>query len=197
MLINRKLVLNKKLIAGLLSVLMITSFIYVLGGASGHSSTLDRARTIVQYKGDPNAESRLSGWKKLIIERIQKYPLWGIGFGRELLPYEGYRNPHNSHLVLLARTGLIGFTFYLLFNYFFVKQLFILLKNRKTHPIFRNYAVGILSLYAFIMVFSSFNVVLELPYMGIFYWMILGLGIALVNVNRKFMRNRNSEAFSS
>jgi len=45
-----------------------------------------------------------------------------------------------------------------------------------------NVAPGILSIYLYIIVLGVFNVCLEVPYIGIFYWIILGMGMAIMKM---------------
>jgi hypothetical protein len=90
---------------------------------------------------------------------------------------------HNSPLSIWVRTGFPGFFTFLsiniIFYYYCVKFCF----NTK-EKLFRAYMVGILGGHISIFINSLFFMVLQVPYMGVFYWIFMGLGMALINVSK-------------
>jgi len=46
------------------------------------------------------------------------------------------------------------------------------------------YLLALMSCHVSISIFAFFNVVLEGPFMGIFFWIIMGLVMALINIKK-------------
>lgn len=121
------------------------------------------------------------------LQRVLQNPL-GDGFGRPAAIWETMSGGnievdyHNSHLSLLVRTGVLGFLIYLCINaLFYYRALQFCVRTDK--PLHRAYMTGILAGHMSIAINSMFFMVLQGPYMGIFYWIFMGLGIALINVS--------------
>ena len=133
-----------------------------------------------------------------MLKELFKKPLFGWGFGRpfrsptlESLGWgageeDGWIDPHNSHLNIAYKSGIIGYVIFLLIiASFFKKTIRLLLRMRKDDKI-KLYIGGLLTCVVNILVLSFFEVVLEGPFMGSFLWISMGLIVALENIyNRK------------
>ena len=115
---------------------------------------------------------------RYLIAEIQRSPLLGAGFGQEIsLRYHSTDShdvdPHNSFVAIAYRMGVPAAI--CLF-------LAILLISRRAGQVVRrqdmlqaSYLLACLGSFVSLCVFAAFNVVLEGPYMGIFFWLFLGL----------------------
>ena len=137
-----------------------------------------------------NAQWRLAFWKYMLEESAQR-PLFGAGFGtpsnftwngvhydrRTGDPNDPFdvSGPHNSFVNLLYRTGLPGLLALLAILLLAVIRL--LPVARRTRGEDRAIAIWLLAALAATTVAASFNVALEGPFMGIFFWGILGLAL--------------------
>ena len=149
------------------------------------------------YTTANNVWWRLFIWRDMLKELFKK-PLFGWGFGRpfrsptlESLGWgageeDGWIDPHNSHLNIAYKSGIIGYVIFLLIiASFFKKTIRLLLRMRKDDKI-KLYIGGLLTCVVNILVLSFFEVVLEGPFMGSFLWISMGLIVALENIyNRK------------
>ena len=136
-----------------------------------------------------NVRWRISYWK-FVIEESAERPLLGTGFGHAAnfrwsnILYDArvgnaadpndVTPPHNSFLNVLYRTGLLGFiplvTLVGVALWRTARELRRPLSRER-----RALLVGLACLLAFVLVIANFNVALEGPYMGMFFWTILSL----------------------
>lgn len=140
--------------------------------------------------------SHASGaWWRMVVwgetmSRISEKPIFGWGMGppivkREMIPdFARTNDPHNSFLAILFRMGMLGFgTFMLLLFIFYLQSIRFLLATKDSQ--IRAYVLGLLGCHIFMIVFSFFNVVLEGPHHGIWFWIIMGLTIALIKMKAR------------
>jgi len=137
-----------------------------------------------------NARWRLSFWKFLLEESARR-PFIGVGFGRPSnfewngIHYDRRTGdpqdpfdviaPHNSFLNLLYRTGLPGFL--ALAAIMLLAVIRLVPVARRTRGEDKALAIWLLAAIAATTVAASFNVALEGPFMGIFFWAVLGLAL--------------------
>jgi hypothetical protein len=139
-----------------------------------------------------NARWRLAYWKHLLTQ-VPEDPLVGVGFGhpsafrwRGTL-YDGRNDPrhpfdvtppHNSFVNLLYRTGIVGALAVL---WLVTAALVRLVRRLRAGPPpdERIQLVTLACLFTFIAVTASFSGALEGPFMGIFFWIVLGLLLVL------------------
>ncbi len=136
-------------------------------------------------------EWRLAWWDKIISYTVDGPYFWtGKGFGINLADADGFqvlsdhslRAPHNGHIALLARGGVPLFTGWVLIQIAFAVGL-----ARAAH---RARAAGQLRLiqligvdfaiWAAALVNMTFDVYLEGPQGGIWFWSVVGFGLVLM-----------------
>jgi hypothetical protein len=112
----------------------------------------------------------------------------GSGFGQNLALEVGVRdagtdktrNPHNSHLDILARMGLVGFSLWIAMWASWYGYLFAGCRRLARHGLHRRRQVAILSLSVAtaILVSSIFDPQLEGPQVAVLLWTMFGIGVA-------------------
>lgn len=153
------------------------------------------ANTISIFDGD-NSEVYLSGsreWRLQWWEKIIDYTIFGDYFwtgkrmginlanvdGFQVFEDESLRSPHNAHLVFLARTGVPGLTIWLIlqiwFGLYMLNSHFRSVKNR--NEILSKVSIWIIAYWLAFLANASFDVYLEGPPGGIWFWSLFGFGI--------------------
>lgn len=143
-----------------------------------------------------NARWRLYVWGDMLRE-ISKKPLFGWGFGKPFSSLTigrlgwysgeetGWIDPHNSHLNIAYKTGIVGSSvFLLIMTRFFVRTTRLLRRMRRDDKI-KLYIMSLLACCVHILVLALFMVVLEGPYLGAFLWIAMGLILALENIYKR------------
>jgi hypothetical protein len=152
--------------------------------------------SILSSEEAPN--SALEGtkrWRLLWWKKIQDYTLhgpyfWtGKGFGVNLARSDGFvvgekneaplRSPHNVHMTVLARAGIPGLFLWLLFGgvWFATLAYNMMVARSRGDGNWANCFVFIICYVTAIAVNASFDVALEGPMLGIWFWNLVGLGI--------------------
>ena len=135
-------------------------------------------------------------WRLRWWEAIRKYTLhgdyfWtGKGFGINLAEDDGFvvgqegggailRSPHNGHMTILARTGVSGLVLWGLFlaSVFLTLLRHMILARWNGAPQWSNLFLFLLCYIAAIIIDASFDVALEGPMLGIWFWVLVGLSI--------------------
>jgi O-antigen ligase len=153
-------------------------------------------------------EWRLQWWTKVVDYTVHGDHFWGgKGFGINLARDDGYdtsgafplRSPHNGHVTILARTGVPGFALWLVLQGTLLVALAraaIWARRRGGVQRAATHAWVLAYLVAF-LVNMSFDVFLEGPQGGIWFWCVVGLAIALVEVERRERRQAAMVAVKS
>jgi hypothetical protein len=134
-------------------------------------------------------EWRLNWWKDIINYTIHGRYFWtGKGFGINLAQDDGYevlqggelRSPHNGHMVILARSGVPGAVLWVLTQGVWIAAMVsAYLRARKLND--RRWCAVfafILAYWTGFMVNASFDVFLEGPMGGIWFWSLYGIGLS-------------------
>jgi len=128
---------------------------------------------------------RLQWWQQIIdYTFFGEYFLTGKGYGINLADSDGHqvgedgdlRAPHNGHMTFLARSGVPGFTLwviYLVASLAFLVRMFA--KHRGTNPKLSQYAIWFLAYSVAFHVMTSFDVFMEGPMGGLWYWALQGI----------------------
>jgi hypothetical protein len=140
-----------------------------------------------------NKQWRLAWWSKIADYTFRGEYFWvGKGFGVNLADNDGFqtslstplRSPHSAFMTMLARAGVPGLAFWLLSQ---VSWLWVMLRahvkarRHKESWQARLFAFFILAWLAFTLN-ASFDVFLEGPTGGIWYWTLLGFGLGAASV---------------
>jgi hypothetical protein len=150
---------------------------------------------------------RLGWWKNIIDYTVFGPYRWtGKGFGVNLTLVDGppgmsaedttLRSPHNGTMTMLARMGVPGLAIWAALNIVFV---FRLLKaywqaSRVGSKFWSCLDLWILSYYFAILINSSFDVYIEGPHGGIWFWSIIGFGVAAMRVQAHEARKIRAQA---
>jgi hypothetical protein len=149
---------------------------------------------------DPNLEGtktwRLEWWHIIIRDTIFGANFWsGRGFGPNIADEDGFgsirdavplRSPHNVHMTILARAGVPGLVLWLL-----TLVCWLAMIANATVTARRRGQTAWSGLFLFIgcyvsasLINATFDVAIEGPMQGIWFWCLIGLGIGSVMIHR-------------
>jgi hypothetical protein len=158
---------------------------------------IDNVASIVTDTDDPNLEDskswRVAWWNHIVDYTVNGSYFWtGKGYGINLADADGFqvaadhslRGPHNGHLVLLARSGVPGLALWLALQVgFAVTIVRAALRSRRVGRRFWTQVLAVVFVYWLAaMVNMSFDVYLEGPQGGIWFWSVIGFGLAAAHV---------------
>lgn len=133
---------------------------------------------------------RLAWWSKIIDYTFNGPYFWlGKGYGVNLADADGFqvaegvmRAPHNSHLSVLARSGVPGLGLWLTLQLGFGITLLLaaIRARRARHELLAFTAAWVLVYWTAMMANTSFDPYLEGPQGGIWFWSLFGLGLACI-----------------
>ncbi len=184
-----------------LAILWVTGLEIDLGRRQlSFNQIVSNVESILTDTNDPKLEGtkswRLSWWSKIIGYTIYGEYFWvGKGYGVNLADDDGFqvlrdgslRSPHNGHLNILARSGVPGLLLWLLLQsswvWYIIKNA-VHSKKRGRYVWFSTFVFLAVYWWAFI-VNMSFDVFLEGPVGGIWFWTIFGTGIAATIIYRQ------------
>lgn len=139
---------------------------------------------------------RLQWWSDIVGYTILGEYFWtGKGYGINLADADGFevdafgslRSPHNGHLTLLARSGVPGAAMWLLLLTSIAISLFRAFRRRLAEGR-TDWAHLNLWLLAYLLAFvtnGAFDVYLEGPMGGIWFWSVVGFALASLRVQRQ------------
>lgn len=142
---------------------------------------------------------RLEWWDAIVDDTIYGDRFWyGSGFGHSLAKQFGFadttgnRSPHNGHLTILARSGVPGFALWLILILTIYTALarcyFTALSRNEVRAAKIN--LWIMAYLTAMLVNMSFDVYLEGPQGGIWFWCLSGYAIALTYAQRLNMAQK-------
>lgn len=146
---------------------------------------------------DETREWRLNWWSDIIDYTIHGPYFWtGKGFGPNIADTDGYqtsgpdetplRSPHNAHMTILARGGVPELVLWIsALGTWLGAMMRQLMEARRLRDGWWATVFAFLLIYwTAILVAGSFDVVLEGPVMGIWFWTIHGIGLASLVLHR-------------
>jgi hypothetical protein len=159
----------------------------------------ENAKSIVGQSGrqaEGTKQWRLNWWDIIINDTVYGPNFWtGRGFGLNLADADGFsarnerpptRSPHSAHMTLLARAGIPGLVMWLLvlISWFGMMTSAILTARARGHQRWAELFIFIACYVVAILVNATFDVVLEGPMQGIWFWCLFGFGVGSVMVYR-------------
>jgi hypothetical protein len=145
---------------------------------------------------EATVEWRKQWWLDIVGYTVYGPYRWsGKGFGVNLADDDGYqveedqslRSPHSAHMTVLARMGVPGFALWFLLQAVFAGSLLVAHFRARARG-WEEWArldLWLLALWAAFLVNASFDVFLEGPMGGVWFWSVVGFGIAALEVQRQ------------
>ncbi len=145
---------------------------------------------------DGNKEWRLNWWKEIRRYTIHGRYFWkGKGFGINLADDDGFqvlsdhslRNPHSVHMTMLARGGVPMLTLWagVQLTYAVTVGLAFLRARRSGQPRWEGLFFFLGVYWMAFLINASFDVYLEGPMGGIWFWTVYGTGLGAAMVHRR------------
>lgn len=146
--------------------------------------------------GDGTRTWRLDWWRKIENYTINGPYFWmGKGYGVNLANTDGFqvysdeslRNPHSIHFSILGRSGVPGLASWIVLNVVFAFSLLMAFVRARAHGhlMWANVHLWLLAYWLAFIVNASFDVYIEGPQGGIWFWSVLGFGIAALELYRR------------
>ena len=174
-------------------------------------SLLVNVQSITTASGDADRDGS-KGWRLRWWNDIAGYTLsgpyfWtGKGYGLNLADADGFqlgysvgettlRSPHNAHLNILARSGLPGALAWAALQLTFAGMLILAYRRARARgqDLWARLNLWTLASWAAFVINASFDVYLEGPQGGIWFWSFFGFGMALLEVQRRGLHNKRLE----
>jgi hypothetical protein len=187
-----------------IAAVMLALNVSIKRGGGRRISVDQLGENLASIVGDAPATSGLMGtrqwrlewWKKIIDYTVfGKYFWTGKGFGINLADADGFqvdpnhslRSPHDASATILARMGVPGFALWLLLQGTFgLCLLSVCLRARaRGDDWWFRVDLWILAFWLAFLVNGSFDVFLEGPQGGIWFWSLFGFGIAALELQRR------------
>jgi len=171
---------------------------------SAHQIVENAMSTIGQsgQQGEGTKKWRERWWDTIIQDTIHGPNFWtGRGFGLNIAEEDGFagpdrgatgqnraltRSPHNVYMPLLARAGIPGLVLWVLVlvSWFGMMMKAILTARARGHKQWADLFLFIGCYAAAIVINATFDVVLEGPVQGIWFWCLFGFGVGSVMIYR-------------
>jgi O-antigen ligase len=160
----------------------------------------DNVNTIFERPGaDSTAEWRLDWWETIRNYTVYGPYFWqGKGFGVNLADDDGFqvysdnflRSPHSGHLTVLARMGVPGLALWTALQIVFVATLVrgFMRARRRHEEWWARLNIFVLAYWVAYVVNGSFDVWLESPHGGIWFWCLFGFGMCVTQVQQRYIR---------
>jgi hypothetical protein len=140
---------------------------------------------------------RLDWWNVIINDTVYGPHFWGgRGFGLNLADADGFgskhsdprplRSPHNVHMTILARAGVPGLALWgsLLASWLGMLMRAMWVARRRGQPEWAGLFLFVCCYAMAIVINGTFDVTLEAPMQGVWFWCLFGFGIGSVMVYR-------------
>ena len=155
---------------------------------------VENATSIFTQSGNQTESTktwRLDWWNIIIDDTINGPHFWtGRGFGLNLADADGFwngddpdapalRSPHNAHMTMLARAGVPGLVLWgaVLLSWMVSVGGAMLTARHRRQPLWANMFLVVICYELAILINASFDVALEGPMQGIWFWCSFGFGL--------------------
>jgi hypothetical protein len=129
------------------------------------------------------------------------YFLTGKGFGVNLSDVDGFqtlsdgssRSPHNGHFTILARMGVPGFVMWITIQAWFGVMMYraFLRAKAASSNFWAQVDLCILIYWMAMLINMSFDVYLEGPQGGIWFWTVIGAGMGAIRLQSESMNGKD------
>ncbi|HWI27761.1 MAG TPA: O-antigen ligase family protein [Stellaceae bacterium] len=146
------------------------------------------------FRNAETREWRIDWWDTILDYTIYGPLFWtGKGYGINLAVDDGFdtdngktRDPHNGHLTTLARSGVPGIVAWIVLQLSFAALLlrFYLKARRLRQEWWARVDLFIICYWAAFMINGSFDVFFESPQGAIWFWSVVGFGLAAAMTQR-------------
>jgi len=146
---------------------------------------------------DDTKAFRLMWWQDILGYTVHGPLFWtGKGFGVNLAVDDGHvvgspdfaplRSPHNSHMNILARTGVPGAALWVAFLASWLLTIMACARTARANgdEYWGNLLLFIAGYWVSNLINASFDVALEAPMLGVWFWCQTGFGLAVVATYR-------------
>ncbi len=151
---------------------------------------------VENFPGEGTKVWRLLWWQTIINYTVRGEYFWtGKGFGINLADDDGFqvtedhslRSPHNGHLTFLARAGVPGLILWAGLQISYFLSLFSCYRRWKQKGCYieSRLCLWVLTYWLAFMVTGAFDVFLEGPQGGIWFWSIIGSGVGIIYAERQ------------
>jgi hypothetical protein len=149
---------------------------------------------------------RANWWRTIIDNTLHGPYFWtGRGFGVNLAVEDGLarayserplRSPHSAHMTILARAGVPGVVLWAAFlaAWFGTLLRAIVLARSRGHTEWAALMLFIVCYVSSCIINASFDVALEAPMQGIWFWCLIGFGIGTTMIYRYLLGKDECEA---
>lgn len=173
-----------------ISFLQYQSYVLSIIETMGLKATENTGSVTTSLARKETIQWRLDWWKDISAYTLAggDYFWQGKGYGINLALDDGFsgwfannRNPHNGFFTVLARSGVIGASLFIaLLSGVVAGSLLALRRQRNEEPTMARAIAWLLSLLGILFFNSCFDVYLEGPMGGIWFWSTIGLlGISM------------------
>jgi hypothetical protein len=147
-------------------------------------------------------EWRLAWWRNIVDNTLYGDEFWtGRGFGMSLADDayfqvdEALRSPHNGHMTILAREGVPGIVLWGILQLAFAASLVRAFVRARAagQEWWARLNVWVLAYWVAFVVNMTFDVYLEGPQGGIWFWSLFGFGIAALERQRSAIHQQSAE----
>src|SRR5262249_6043027 len=147
-------------------------------------------------QGESTKTWRLKWWNIIYADTLFGPNFWtGRGFGLNLADADGFqdvegrdrpklRSPHSVHMTILARAGVPGLALVLAFllSWFAAMLQALLTAQRRGQVEWSRLFLFVMFYGLAIIIDGTFDVAIEGPLLGIWFWCVIGFGIGTVMV---------------
>jgi hypothetical protein len=165
------------------------------------SQIVENAASIFSQSGNQTESTktwRIDWWNIIINDTFFGPHFWtGRGFGLNLADADGFwdgdnpdapplRSPHNAHMTMLARGGIPGLALWgaVMLSWFVSVASAMLVARRYKQQVWANMFLVVACYVLAMLINASFDVALEGPMQGIWFWCLIGFGIGSTMIYR-------------